>query len=87
MKFECLCVRFAKKTGHWNNFEVSITTKKGKRPKSKDDTEGTITEAEKIRQSLDEIRKSTNELRGLDEETLSLILRKFKFPVRTNLIS
>nr|XP_023016578.1 twinkle protein, mitochondrial [Leptinotarsa decemlineata] len=72
-----------KKSGPWTTYESTLSIKKSKKGRLKVDEE-TISETEKLRIALEEIRNSTNELKLLEEEQLQSVLKKFKLPVISN---
>ncbi|KAJ8964650.1 hypothetical protein NQ317_012320 [Molorchus minor] len=69
-----------KKTGQWNDFLTLISVKKSKK-KVKDKVEDEVAPGEHIKEFLETIRKSTNEIKKLEEVAFTSILKKFSLPV------
>ncbi|CAG9822315.1 unnamed protein product, partial [Phaedon cochleariae] len=70
-----------KKTGQWNELESSFN-RRTKKIRAKD--EEAVSEIDKLKQALDNIRSITRDIKSLDEESFQNVLKKFRLPVVSN---
>lgn len=68
---------YCKRTGQWNDMEHFIRNNK---VKEKSDIHKSI-ERERLRESLRNIKKSTQELQIISQDELTVLLNEFKLPV------